>query len=184
MDFNNFNFDDFMNYMQSNCNFSDNTCNCECDNENLNSNSQHSNTNTNCNDIPGGFQDLAPQLFTLFAQILGLVMAGNLPFNLQNAIGNWLELLGQVILTFNSQQQYFQGGPGRYYNKKYKNVSNPFCSTQQTQTDTNQSGDSFEATSTNSNNKHNNKYEQEIKELKASIDELKKEIAEIKSNKN
>ncbi|MDR5588003.1 MULTISPECIES: hypothetical protein [Clostridium] len=183
-DFNNFSFNDFINYIQN----SGNTSNCDwnCKNEQCNSNTESNSTSTNCNDIPGGFQDLAPQLFTLIAQILGLVMAGNLPFNLQNAIGNWFELLGQVILTFNSQQQYFQGGPGRYYNIKYKNVANPFCPNPPTHTDTNQTGDSYESSSTNTSNnqsnKSSNKYESEIKNLKNSIEELRKEIAALKNN--
>ena len=46
---------------------------------------------------------------------------------MMNALGNWLQLVGQVIQLYNSQQQYFQSGPGRYYDKGYKNVSNPFC---------------------------------------------------------
>ncbi|NFT07062.1 hypothetical protein FDF26_08250 [Clostridium botulinum] len=185
MDFNNFNFNDFFDYIQNNCNSSNN--NCECNNENSSSKAQQCTDNLNCNDIPGGFQDLAPQLFPLLAQIVGIVMAENLPFNLQNAIGNWFELLGQIILTFNSQQQYFQGGPGRYYNIKYKNVANPFCPNPSTHTDTNQTGDSYESsltnTSNNQSNKSSNKYESEIKNLKNSIEELRKEIDELKNNK-
>ena len=175
MDYNNFNFDDFLNYMQNNYDFSSNTC--ECDDENCDSNSQSSNDNINCNDLPNGFQDLAPQLFTLFAQILGLVMAGNMPFNLQNAIGNWLELLGQVILTFNSQQQYFQSGPGRYYNRKYKNSTNPFCPNSEEQ------ASSCENNNSCNNNDNCTQYGNEIIELKKTINELKKEIDKLKNNK-
>ena len=32
-------------------------------------------------------------------------MAGNLPFNVQNVVGNWLQLVGQAIEVFNAQQQ-------------------------------------------------------------------------------
>lgn len=90
-------------------------------------NNSNNNGRQECNDIPGGFQDLDPQLFSVVAELLGNVMAGNMPFNIQNAIGNWLTLVGQTILTYNAQQQYFQSGPGRYYNRANKNVSNPFC---------------------------------------------------------
>ena len=85
-------------------------------------------TNEVCEDIPGGFQDLNPELFVLIGELLGNAIAGNLPFNVQNSLGNWFQLVGQAMLTFNAQQQYFQGGTGRYYNPKYKNVANPFCS--------------------------------------------------------
>ncbi len=72
------------------------------------------------------FQDLNPQLFVTVGEVLGDAMAGNLPFNVQNAIGNWLQLVGQAILTYNAQQQYFQSGPGRFYNEAYRDVTNPF----------------------------------------------------------
>lgn len=164
MDFNNFNFNDFFDYMQNNQSTSD----CDYDNE-------------NCNDIPGGFQNLNPQVFITLGELLGNIMSANLPFNVQNALGNWLQLVGQTILTFNSQQQYFQGGPGRYYNLKYKNVANSFCSAQRTETDTNQTSDSYEPLKTCT--KSLNKYEKEIKNLKNSIEELRKEIEELKNNK-
>lgn len=78
-------------------------------------------------DIPGGFQDVPPVLFVVIGQLLGNILAGNLPLNVQNSLGNWLGLVGQTIVTFAGQQQYFQGGPGRYYNPIYRNASNPFC---------------------------------------------------------
>lgn len=84
-------------------------------------------TEEGCKDIKGGFQDLNPHIFPLTAELVGHVLASNLPFNVQNAIGNWFELLGQIILTYNSQQQYFQGGPGKYYNVRNKNIGNPYC---------------------------------------------------------
>lgn len=83
--------------------------------------------NPGCNDIPSGFQDINPVFFTMIGEILGAVMANKMPLNVQNAFGNWLELLGQVILTYSAQQQYFQAGPGRYYDTRNKNITNPFC---------------------------------------------------------
>ena len=73
-----------------------------------------------------GFQDLHPEAFLISAEILGNIWAANLPFNVQNALGNWLMLIGQILLTFNAQQQYFQGGPGRYYNASRRDETNPF----------------------------------------------------------
>lgn len=93
------------------------------------SNSTNNSNNMGCSDIPNGFQSLNPELFVTIGEILGNIIAGNIPFNVQNALGNWLELVGQVILTYNTQQQYFQGGPGRYFDPMYYNVSNPFCTT-------------------------------------------------------
>ncbi|MBK1812724.1 hypothetical protein JHL18_19060 [Clostridium sp. YIM B02505] len=100
-----------------------------------NSSSNNGTTNESnswaCHDIPNGFQGLDPQLFVTIGTILGEIMAGNMPFNVQNALGNWFELLGQVILTYNAQQQYFQGGPGLYYNPKNYNINNQYCPTSQ-----------------------------------------------------
>ena len=81
-----------------------------------------------CSDVPGGFQDFNPQILNLITVLFGNIAARKMPFNVQNALGNWLQLLGQVIITFNAQQQYFQGGPGRIYSPIYRNAANPFCS--------------------------------------------------------
>lgn len=56
--------------------------------------------------------DIPPGLFTLIAEALGIYVAKNLRLNDQSAIGNWIELVGQAILTFNAQQQLRQQGPG------------------------------------------------------------------------
>lgn len=127
------------------------------------SSSQNNGTsNEGCNDIPGGFQDLNPELFTILGTIVGDVMAGNMPFNVQNAVGNWLELVGQIILVYNAQQQYFQSGPGLHFNSKNKNINNSYC----------------KSNTSNSNNTSNS--EKEIKELKESIKELANGLEELK----
>ncbi|MBE6071087.1 MAG: hypothetical protein E7208_03905 [Clostridium butyricum] len=154
--------------------------------------------NFGCNDIPGGFQNVNPELFIVVAEILGNVMAGNMPFNVQNAVGNWLELVGQVILTYNAQQQYFQGGPGRYFNPIYYNVSNPFCNTTGATSRNGTSGCENDVKDDNynkgQNNKTSKKYSEkhnrnkELKELKdkmetliSQIEEIREEISDIKN---
>ena len=118
-------------------------------NNNNNNNATNNSCNIGCGDIPNGFQSLNPELFIIIGEILGNIVAGSIPFNVQNAVGNWLQLVGQAILTYNAQQQYFQGGPGRYFNPKYYNVSNPFCSTTSTNT--------TQTTNSNTDNKSSNK---------------------------
>ncbi|MGG7176848.1 hypothetical protein ACQPU1_04585 [Clostridium paraputrificum] len=160
MNFNGFNnFDDFMNF----CGYKEN-----------NQGNQF-NDGEGCRDMPGGFQDLNPQLFILIGELMGNIMAGSLPFNVQNAVGNWLQLVGQAIETFNAQQQYQQNGPGRYYNPKNKNVTNPFCP-----------NDGTNNTSTNQGSSGN----EEIEELKSCIcnllnevQKLRKEVEDIKKDK-
>ncbi|WP_288221802.1 hypothetical protein [uncultured Clostridium sp.] len=130
--------------------------------------------NQGCSDIPNGFQTLPPELFVLIAELLGNIIAGKIPFNIQNVIGNWFELLGQVILTFNAQQQYFQSGPGRYYDPKNYNVTNPFCSNNTNNSSSNQSSTS------NTSNTTKTKDTKKIRDLENQVQELTKEINEIK----
>lgn len=58
--------------------------------------------------------DIPPGLYTLIAEALGIYVARNLRLNDQNSIGNWLQLVGQVILAYNSQQQLRQQGPATH----------------------------------------------------------------------
>lgn len=133
-----------------------------------------------CSDIPGGFQDINPQLFTIVTTIIGTIVAGNLPFNIQNAIGNWLELLGQSIITFNAQQQYYQGGPGRIYNPIYRNAANPFCSEATDESQANVSTSKKKSSKTKSNINSKESYKDDLEELKSEIIELNKEIRKLK----
>ena len=59
-------------------------------------------------DISGGFQDVEPILMVLIAEVLANAISGDLPAIVMNALANWLQLVGQVIQLYNSQQQYFQ----------------------------------------------------------------------------
>ena len=66
-------------------------------------------------------QDLHPETVLLTAELLGNLSALHMPFNVQNLIGNWLQLLGQIILVFNAQQQLWENGPGTCYCCQGKN---------------------------------------------------------------
>lgn len=59
-----------------------------------------------------GLSGIPPILYTLLAEGLGALISQNSKLNQQSSIGNFFELLGQVILTFNAQQQLIQQGPG------------------------------------------------------------------------
>ncbi len=139
-------------------------------------------TNEVCEDIPGGFQDLNPELFVLIGELLGNAIAGNLPFNVQNALGNWFQLVGQAMLTFNAQQQYFQGGTGRYYNPKYKNVANPFCGENAaSQAEGPYGGDGGGNSNNTNTNSKNSDVNDKIEKLTKEIEELKEEINNLKN---
>lgn len=62
-------------------------------------------------------QELSPESLLLAAELLGNLSSLQMPFNVQNLLGNWLQLLGQIILTFNAQQQLWQSGPGACYSR-------------------------------------------------------------------
>lgn len=69
-------------------------------------------------------QDAHPEGVLLLAELLGNISSYHMPFNVQNLIGNWLQLIGQIILVFNAQQQFWQSGPGHCYNRCNKNIDN------------------------------------------------------------
>ena len=52
---------------------------------------------------------LPPRAATILAELIGANIAENLPVDGQNAVGNWLELVGQVIDTYNAQVQFIEG---------------------------------------------------------------------------
>lgn len=161
-----------------------------CENDN-NNNNNNNNNNYGCNDIPYGFQTLHPELFIIIGELLGNIIAGSVPFNVQNAIGNWLQLVGQAIETYNAQQQYFQSGPGRYYDLSNYNVVNPFCSTTtppstaaytaNTANSSNTSNTSRTSSSTkNSKSKGNDNNLNRIQDLEKQVQDLTREINEIR----
>ncbi|UZP02327.1 hypothetical protein JW813_11420 [Clostridium botulinum] len=121
-------------------------------------------------DMPYGFQDLDPMLMLAIGELIANVISSKLPSSLLNAYGNWLQLVGQVIETFNAQQQYQECGPGRYYNPMYKNVANPFCSNENVK---------FEKEGKSHKRREKNNYDN-IKTLTSRIDQLEKEIEELK----
>ena len=191
MDQNGFNsFDDLINfcrnlYEQQGNNKDNSNENSQEDSEQCN-NCRFGNSNANStkgqreafSDIPGGFQDIPPQLLLVIGEILGNVMAGNLPFNIQNVVGNWLQLVGQAIEVFNAQQQYYQGGPGRMYNPIYRNAANPFCSSSSSSDESQTNIDKNKKSSSKGSSSSSNKTQSsnEIYELKQSIESLTKQI--------
>lgn len=189
---NNFNnFNDFLNYCmkcyestnssknsknESNSNTSSNTSN---NNSNENNSNTTNNSSSDCGgDIPGGFQTINPQFFLIIGELMGNVMAGNMPFNVQNVIGNWLQLIGQAIEVFNAQQQYMQGGPGRYYDIRNLNINNPFCSGNSNTVQ--QEADGPSLNNNGSSNANNVNRSNEISELKEYIEKLNKEVENLK----
>lgn len=144
--------------------------------ENINNNNTSNSNSSNyyfCGDIPGGFQNINPEIFNIIAEILADVVSGRMPFNVQNAIGNWIQLVGQAIETYNAQQEYFQSGPGRYYDLRYYNVDNPFCP------NNGQSSNNSNSSNSESENSQESCSESHMTELKKVVNQLKSEIESI-----
>lgn len=72
---------------------------------NMNCNSKELSNKTN---IADSLTSMNPQAFTALATILGFTIANGLTINQQNSIGNFLELVGQVILTVSAQGSTLQ----------------------------------------------------------------------------
>ncbi|MGF7058467.1 hypothetical protein [Brassicibacter mesophilus] len=64
---------------------------------------------------------LPPQQFTGLATIIGFLIASRLTFDQQNSIGNFIELIGQVILTISAQGSTLQTGDNN--NQVYEQLS-------------------------------------------------------------
>ncbi|MGN0144219.1 MAG: hypothetical protein ACI398_04500 [Clostridium sp.] len=178
-----------LNYNYKNSNNSkteDNNSNNKENNDEFNYGFFYTNKNGyGCNDMPGGFQRINPLLFIIIGQILGDAAAGRMPFNVQNAVGNWIQLVGQAIETYSSQQSYFQSGPGRYYNPENLNITNTLCPSESTSSTSNQNQSDL--------NSSNNMEDIEgiiqglyavVKELRNELDTTQKEISSIKKDIN
>lgn len=53
--------------------------------------------------------NINPELFSLSAMVVGLLIEDDYNANELNAIGNWLILVGQITLTTAAQQQLIDG---------------------------------------------------------------------------
>lgn len=70
------------------------------------------------------FQDITPEQLVIFCEALANSIARDLPFSLQYVSGNIFLLLGQIIITFNAQQQLHQDGYGLRYSPKNRDINN------------------------------------------------------------
>lgn len=137
-------------------------CFDEDGNIDLNNDNFDKENHSTCKDMSGGFQQIYPSLFVLVGEVIGAIISQKLPINVQDSFGNWLQLIGQVILTYNAQQQYYQGGPGRYFNPENYNIQNTLCS-------------ESEKSSSKDQRKIKN-LEKDIKRLKSEIEQLKQKV--------
>ena len=55
-----------------------------------------------------GFFGLPAEVLSALGTVLGFALLGKLDYNQQNTLGNWLELIGQVLETNAAQGQVLQ----------------------------------------------------------------------------
>lgn len=126
------------------------------------------------------FQGVNPELFILVAELLGNVVANEMPLNVQNAVGNWLQLVGQAILTYNAQQQYYQQGPGRYFTPDSFNVDNQFCQSNQSSSTDNSQKDDTNSSAISAEQLQ--QFFQMMEQLSKRMETLENEIQTLKNN--
>ena len=55
-----------------------------------------------------GFFSLSPNQLAILAAVVAIVLTENLNLNEQNSLGNFLQTVGQSMLTVNAQQQLLE----------------------------------------------------------------------------
>lgn len=58
--------------------------------------------------VGSGFFGLPAELMSALGTVLGFALLGKLDYGQQNTLGNWLELIGQVLETNAAQGQFLQ----------------------------------------------------------------------------
>lgn len=67
-------------------------------------NNNYNFNNPSFKDFAGWLYKLSPTEFVTLGTIASYLISYGLTVNEQNSIGNWLEMVGQIILTFNAQE--------------------------------------------------------------------------------
>lgn len=71
-----------------------------------------------------------PNLYSFIAAIVGAIVSGDFDVNELNAIGNWIILVGQYLLTFAAQQQLIEGRIENYNininSQRFKSGGSPY----------------------------------------------------------
>lgn len=112
--------------------------------------------------------NIDPHVFSLLAVGVAYALVGNYNANEQNSIGNWLELVGQYMLTHAAQQQLIESrienANININSQNHKQNGNPF-------TDNNQG-------------KSNQTQRPEVDFLMDAIKKIQEELNNIKNNDN
>lgn len=84
----------------------------------MNNNAYNEFANQDFKSLSAWLFSLNPYEFSLIASILGFAISTTLTVDQQNSLGNFMELLGQVILTINAQSSTLQRKQNKHKNIK------------------------------------------------------------------
>lgn len=122
--------------------------------------------------------NIPPKLFSISAVAIGYILIDDMTANEQNALGNWLMLVAQVLSTnaFYRAVMQERGLEPRESTESGKNNSYTFAN------NPNNPNNFFKNNSTNANYNNQTECDETIIMLQKMIKALEKEVAEIKKN--
>lgn len=124
-----------------------------------------------------------PRLYVLSSLVIGYLLIDNFTANEQNAIGNWLMTIGQILEESCSFQQVMeeriQGNTVNINSEQFKNGGSPYMHNPPLYP----RDDEVENNNDSSSNTNKNyKYEDELDTLKRAIDLMQNKLDELSKN--
>ncbi len=120
-----------------------------------------------------------PRIYTLAAMIVAYLLIDDFTANEQNAIGNWLMTVGQIVESNAAFQQVMeervQGNTVNINSQQFKNGGSPYMNNPPLYSNNDNSCN-------NPNNSRSFKYEDEMETLKRAIDKIKEKLDELSNN--
>lgn len=133
-----------------------------------------------------------PRLYVLSSLVIGYLLIDNFTANEQNAIGNWLMTIGQILEESCAFQQVMeervQGNTVNINSEQFKNGGSPYMHNPPLYPRDNDEAGNNNDSSPNTNdkafgfNKKNYKYEDELDTLKKAIDLMQNKLDELSDN--
>lgn len=117
-----------------------------------------------------------PRIYTLSTMIIAYLLIDDFTANEQNAIGNWLMTVGQILEANAAFQQLIEervkGNTVNINSQQFKNGGSPYMNNPPLYPNNSQGNNS-------SNNSQNYNYEDEMETLKKAINKIKAKLDEI-----
>lgn len=122
-----------------------------------------------------------PRIYTLSTMIIAYLLIDDFTANEQNAIGNWLMTIGQILEANASFQQLMEervrGNTININSQQFKKGGSPFMNNPPLYS--NNQTNNTSSNSKNCNNQENFRYEDEMETLKRAIVKIKEKLDEL-----